>query len=187
MPTDVRRESVQAIGLADPILHGEASLPVKASDACITDWHQMALEEAKSNECDPKLVIELLRKGAANHDARSIYGLAQSYRYGSFGLEVDPKRAHDLTRSLEKSNIGEALFNLAFDYDIGNFVRSNPKKAFSLYMSAALLGIPEASFQISEFYRVGEVVPRNLSLAKAWLKRSKCDEKLISPPYRVWL
>jgi uncharacterized protein len=149
--------------------------------------YEMALKEADLSTFDGAYVLELLDRAAAEGDDRAIYARAQCFRYGTFGSKVDPKVAYGLNCTLEKSNIAEAVFNLAYDYDIGNFVRKNLKRAFSLYMTAALLGDTESCAQISQFYRLGYVVSQNRSLAKAWKERSKCDEKLISPPYRRWL
>ena len=149
--------------------------------------YDQALLEAESSDCDNATVIQNLQKAAAEGDARATFALAQCYRYGSFGLAVDLRLAHDLNKSLEDSQIAEAVFNLALDYDLGNFVRRSAKKAFSLYMVAGLLGEPEACLQISRFYRHGEVVPQNRKLAKAWMERARCKQKDISPPYRIWI
>jgi uncharacterized protein len=149
--------------------------------------YEMALKEASLTTFDSTYVLALLNRALIEGDDRAIYARAQCFRYGTFGSEIDLKAAHDLNKTLEKSNIAEAVFNLAYDYDIGNFVRKNLKRAFSLYMTAALLGDPESCAQISQFYRLGYVVTKNRNLAKVWKQRSKCDEKLISPPYRRWL
>lgn len=146
-----------------------------------------ALAEAKSPRPDGPQVISLLERAHLEGDDRATYALAQCSRYGNFGYPIDPQKAHDLTKTLENSNIAEAIFNLARDYDIGHCVRANPKKAFSLYMCAALLGDAESCAQIAQYFGRGEIVPLNKKTAKAWKARSKCDEKFISPPYRRWL
>lgn len=152
-----------------------------------SELYNQALLEADSSNCNSTLVIESLNKAALEGDVRAVYAIAQCHRYGSFGLEVDLEKAHKLNKTLAHSNIAEAVFNLALDYDKGNFVRKSPKRAFSLYVVAGMLGDPESCEQVSRFYRFGEVVPQNRVLAKAWRERSKCSEKLISPPYRRWL
>ncbi|MFM1975517.1 MAG: hypothetical protein RL145_363 [Pseudomonadota bacterium] len=146
-----------------------------------------ALAEAKSPTCDDARVIFLLEQAHNEGDDRATYALAQCSRYGSFGYPIDPQKAHDLTKNLENSSIAEAIFNLARDYDLGHCVRANPKKAFALYISAALLGDAESCMQVAQYFNRGEIVPINKTIAKAWKDRSKCDEKLISPPYRLWL
>jgi len=146
-----------------------------------------ALAETQSPACDNARVICLLEQAHNEGDDRATYALAQCSRYSSFGYPIDPQKAHDLTKTLENSNIAEAIFNLARDYDIGHCVRANPKKAFSLYMSAALLGDAESCAQVAQYFNRGEIVPLNKKIAKAWKARSKCDEKLIAPPYRRWL
>ncbi len=146
-----------------------------------------ALTEANSPVCDDAHVITLLEQAHTQGDDRATYALAQCFRYGSFGYPLDPQKAHDLTKTLENSNIAEAIFNLARDYDIGHCVRANPKKAFSLYMSAALLGDAESCAQIAQYFDRGEIVPVDRRIAKAWRARSRCDERLIAPPYRRWL
>jgi uncharacterized protein len=152
-----------------------------------SEFYSAALREADSAECNNALVMESLSKAEQEGDLRATYALSQCYRYGSFGTVIDLERAHKLTKQLENSNIAEAVFNLALDYDKGNFVRTNLKKAFSLYVVAGLLGDKESCEQVACFYRVGEVVPRNKVLEKAWRARARCDETLMSPPYRCWL
>jgi uncharacterized protein len=152
-----------------------------------SEHYKKALDEADATYCDDALVLEHLRTAESEGDERAVYALAQCYRHGTFGLKVDLKMAHDLNKGLESSNIAEAIFNLAVDYDCGNFVRTNPKRAFSLYLVAALLGDPESCSQIAQAYQIGWVVSQNRRLAKAWKLRSKCNAKLISPPYRRWL
>jgi TPR repeat protein len=152
-----------------------------------SDYYNNALQEADSPNCSEAIVLDYLQIALNDGDERAAYAMAQCYRYGTFGSKIDVKAAHDLNRTLEHSNIAEAVFNLAFDYDCGNFVRKNSKRAFSLYLVAGLLGDPESCAQVSQAYRLGWVVPQNKALAKAWRERSKCDAKLIAPPYRRWL
>ncbi|OYU75785.1 MAG: hypothetical protein CFE32_12940 [Alphaproteobacteria bacterium PA3] len=146
-----------------------------------------ALAEAQSTTREDARVISLLEQACEEGDDRATYALAQCSRYGSFGYPLDTQKAHNLTKTLENSNIAEAIFNLARDYDIGHCVRADPKKAFALYMSAALLGDAESCAQVAQYFNRGEIVPLNRKIAKAWKARSKCDEKLIAPPYRRWL
>jgi uncharacterized protein len=152
-----------------------------------SEYYEKALLAADAVPCNDQEVQECLERALTEGDERAIYARAQCYRYGSFGTEKDLFKAHTLTKCLEKSNIAEAVFNLAFDYDTGNYVRKNVKRAFALYMVAGLLGDVGACLQVSRFYAHGEVVPQNKVLAKAWRQRSKCAEREISPLYRQWL
>ncbi len=132
-------------------------------------------------------LLEIMHLAANEGDDRATYFIAACYRFGDWGVEIDKKRAHNMTKTLENSNIPVALYNLGADFDVGNVIKRNSKRAFSLYYRAALLGDKVACEEISKFYAVGEIVPKDLKLAKAWKKRAECDEKEISPPYRRWL
>jgi TPR repeat protein len=130
---------------------------------------------------------ELLFKSSDAGDLRATYALATWYLFGNEVVERDEKRGVDLLKSLEHSNIAEAIFDLAVSYDYGKSVRKSTKKAFSLYMRAALLGDKGACDQIAQFYLEGKFVPHDKALAHAWRARAEQPEKSISPPFRLWV
>jgi uncharacterized protein len=145
----------------------------------------LKLTEAESADSDE--ILELLESAAADGDYRAIYARASCYVDGKFGSVIDQKKANKMFLSLKSSELPEALFALAYMYDVGDGVRADSNQAFSYYMRAALLGHLEACLQVSEFYREGKDVKQDAKLAIAWRKRSKSQESLISPPWRIWL
>lgn len=149
-------------------------------------FYASALEESQSENCDESKVLEFIMAASAEGDDRATYSLSTCYYFGVWGVEIDAKRAHNLALTLEQSNIAEAIFNLAVDFDLGKNTKRNPKRAFSLYLKAALLGDKEACKQVSQFFESGELVQKDKIIALEWKKRSECDEKEISPPYRRW-
>lgn len=152
------------------------------------DLYARALTLADEGERGLGDVLVLLEEAAARGDSRAKYAVANWHLNGMDGVvEKDPRAALILLRELERSFIAEALFDLAWFYDLGKFVRKNEHRAFSLYMRAALLGHSESCRQISEFYREGVLVGHDAKLAKAWATRAEQAEADISPPYRIWL
>jgi len=152
-----------------------------------SELYEQALREADRANPDFAKVLILLRNAHEAQDDRATYALATSFRHGTFGLTANAREAHRLTKMLAKSNIAEALFDLAYSCDIGEFEKRDEVKAFSFYMRAALLGDQESCAQVAGFFREGTIVPRDPALAKAWRERSKLDESAISPPHRVRL
>lgn len=137
---------------------------------------------------DTKAAYELLQVAASQGDDRARYAIATWLIHGEDGVvEVDRSAGVTILKGLAKSNVAEALFDLAVSYDYGRGTRRNEQKAFSCYMRAALLGSNESCEQIAEFYREGTLVKHDKSLHLAWKKRSEQSEEQISPPYRLWL
>jgi uncharacterized protein len=151
------------------------------------DFYMLALQEADKKKCDNVKVIEFLQKGIEVRDERAIYARASCFTDGKFDSEICRKKALYLFRKLEESNLPEGIFALAYCYDVGEGVKENKNKAFSLYMRAALLGHSESNWQISEFFREGSIVLHDKKISLAWKNRSKANETLISPAWRVWL
>lgn len=150
-------------------------------------YYEEALALADLDCSDGETILGLLRNAHEEGDPRGTYAIASCYVDGKYGSEVDEKIAHRLFKSISKYDLPEAIFALAYSYDVGDVCRRNRKSAFSLYMRAALLGHREACWQVSEFYREGLTVEHDGRLAKAWRRRAKCEEEDISPPYRIWL
>lgn len=151
------------------------------------DDYERALSFSRMVPPDLKSAKDFLLKAHDNGDARATYALATWSIYGNEVTEKDEKEGVNLLREIEDCCIAEAIFNLGFAYDTGRFVDQDDLKAFSLYMRAALLGDKEACNQVSQYYAEGRTVQHDLALAEAWRIRGEQDERLISPPYRVWL
>ncbi|MCI4590404.1 sel1 repeat family protein [Sphingobium sp. BYY-5] len=149
--------------------------------------YEKALALSRSEEPKLREAYELLTKACAEGDMRADYALASWHLYGNDVVERDERKGVSILKSLEKSNIAEALFDLAVSYDYGKSVRRNRKRAFSLYMKSALLGDKSACDQVSQFYAEGKFVPYDKGLAQAWEARAQQSEESISPPYRLWI
>ncbi|MBK8631678.1 MAG: sel1 repeat family protein [Sphingomonadales bacterium] len=152
-----------------------------------SDLYELALEMSDSMSGDSSAILQILEQASELGDDRATYARASCYSDGKFGSVIDNKKANRMFFSLKSSDVAEALFAVAYMYDVGDGVKISPTTALSYYMSAALLGHLEACNQVSEFYREGRHVNRDSRIARAWKKRSKSDELLISPPWRVWL
>lgn len=136
---------------------------------------------------DLKSAYDLLVRCSEKGDPRATYALASWYLFGNEIVQKDEEHGILLIKTLENSNISEALFDLAVAYDYGKGVRKNSKRAFSLYMRAALLGDLSACDQIAQYYAEGKIVAADKRLSQAWALRSKQNEKDISPTYRISL
>jgi hypothetical protein len=148
--------------------------------------HALALSQEEGGSAAK--AYELLKAAASQGDQRAKYAIATWLLHGKQGVvEADVKTGLRLLRELAKSNIAEALFDLAVSYDYGWGTRRNEQAAFSCYMRSALLGSKKSCAQIAEFYREGALVKHDHSLYLAWKKRSRQPEVEISPPYRLWL
>lgn len=133
-------------------------------------------------------VFDLLVEAASDGDDRALYALSTWQIWGEQDVvPKDPKKAFLNLKKLSTSFVAEALFDLAYSYDIGHGTKADESKAFSTYMRAALMGSKEANAQVAEFYREGKIVSRDSNISLEWRRRSRCDELEISPPYRVWL
>jgi TPR repeat protein len=137
----------------------------------------------------PKLneAFELLTAASNKGDDRATYALATWYLFGNEVVDKDEERGVCMLIALHDSLVAEALFDLAVSYDLGRYVQQDDHKAFSFYMKAALLGDSDSCRQVSQFYAEGTVVGHDEALSKAWQMRSECDEREISPPYRLWI
>jgi TPR repeat protein len=149
-------------------------------------YYRRALNEALQDEPDTEKIAAFLRKAHVSGDIRATYALSVCYNSGQHNFPIDKNISDDLTRSLENSNIAEAVFDLAVLIDYEN-CEGSEYLAFSLYMRAALLGHSQASEQIGEYFREGKIVRFDECLAKSWQDRSKENEKSISPPWRIWI
>lgn len=151
------------------------------------DEYHSALILSRSTPPDIHAAYDLLTKAAENGDDRAIYAIATWHLFGNDIIEKNEERGVSMLLSLEKSNIAEALFDIAVSYDHGRHVERDTDKAFSFYMRSALLGDKSACDQISQFYAEGIVVQHDEFIANAWKMRSEQDEISISPPYRRWI
>ncbi len=129
----------------------------------------------------------LLQEAAEEGDVRAVYARASCYVDGKYGSIQDSRKAFYLFKIIEDFNVAEAVFAIAYSYDLGDGCRRNRKVAFSYYVKSGLLGHLEACRQVSEFYREGIHVPFNARIGRAWGLRARCKEEEISPPYRLWL
>lgn len=149
--------------------------------------YEMALSLAKSTPADLKAAYEYLILASSNGDQRADYAIATWYLSGNEVVQRDEIRAFEILKSLERSNIAEACFDLAFSYDSGRGCRRNAGRAFSNYMKAGLLGDKEACQQIAQYYLEGVLVKYNKELFLTWKLRSEKSEQEISPAYRLRL
>jgi uncharacterized protein len=153
----------------------------------IDDLYSQALALGRQPSPDLAQVYVLLQASNDAGDARARYAIATWHLFGNSLIEKNEAYGVKLLKSLQTSNVAEAIFDLAVSYDLGRSVRRDARKAFSLYMQAALLGDREACLQIAQYYREGKHVLPSMSLYKAWLQRADQPEETISPPYRVWI
>lgn len=151
------------------------------------DEYEIALTLSRSDPPDLHAAKSSLSKAHEKGDVRATYALATWYLHGNEVIEKNEKVGVSMLLDIEKSSIAEAIFDLAFAYDCGEFVDHDDLKAFSLYMRAALLGNREACSQVSQYYAEGVTVQHDPALADAWKARSEQEEQVISPPYRLWL
>ena len=153
----------------------------------IADAYARALAIGRDPSPDLLAAHDLLINASGSGDLRATYALATWYLHGNDAVSLDEKAGIRILKTLEKSNIPEALFDLAVSYDYGKHVKRNEEKAFSLYMRAALLGDSNACNQVGQFYAEGKFVDHDPKIARAWKLRSEQLESDISPPYRLWL
>jgi uncharacterized protein len=153
----------------------------------VTDFYHEALAVARKDDHDSGTVYDLLLHAVEQGDTRAKYAIATWYLAGNACVPKDERRGVEILKELVNADIAEALFDLAYAYDLGRYVRKNARRAFSLYMRAALLGDQESCVQIAEFYREGRLVPHDMGLSRAWKRRSEERQEDISPPYRVWI
>jgi uncharacterized protein len=151
------------------------------------DYYSAALEQADRNIPNDLSVLKFLDDGIALGDEKSAFARACCYEDGKFGSKIDKKLANSLFFSLKNSNLPEALFAIAYCYDVGDGIRTNKSLAFDFYLKAAVLGHSEANLQIAEFFREGSTVPRRRLLGQFFRNRSHMPEAVISPKQRMKL
>lgn len=150
------------------------------------DKYMIALEAAR-NDGNMSLVHQLLVQASELGDPRAKYALATWLLFGNDIVERNEIAGVVQLNKLKDSNISEVLFDIAVSYDLGKSVRKNRKLAAFYYMEAALLGDRESCRQVAEFFREGRFFPKSERLYRAWMQRSECEAKDISPPYRLSL
>lgn len=65
---------------------------------------------------------------------------------------------------------GPAQIALGYYYETGTFLARDPGQALELYRKAAIQGDPEAGWLAGRLYFLGGAVPRDLEMARKWLK-----------------
>ena len=101
-------------------------------------------------------VASLLWQGHNRGDGRATYALATWYIHGTL-FQTNPRKGIGLLRIARKKGIREAIFDLAYSYEIGFGVTKSLAKAFDLYVEAAQKGDHQALSEVVRcvYYGVG--------------------------------
>ncbi len=83
-------------------------------------------------------------------------------------LKANPKIGFRLLTEAAEGGVVEAAFSVGHCHRHAIGCPENPEKAFEWYHRAALLGSRNAMGELAKIYYRGEVVTRNMRLAKIW-------------------
>lgn len=88
--------------------------------------------------------------------------------------------SYDIDELIKKANNGdaEAQNKLGKIYSDGNSTITDYEKAINYYKLSAEQGNLYAQHNLGVMYYFGQGVPKNLSIAKEWFKKS-CDQKFV--------
>jgi len=146
--------------------------------------YEMALEEARRSLPNGDSVMRFLTEAHRIGDKRSTYALSVIFFNGQFNQKVNQKKAKNLLKMAAKSNVAEAVFDLAVHIDNNESEDGDEMEVYCLYMRAALLGHREACRQMSAFHLEGKIVPHDRLLASEWKLRAKSSDFPQDPPWR---
>lgn len=113
--------------------------------------------------------IKYMNSAAAEEYRDAVADLGRFYLYG---ICVDKNYDTALQYLNKCSDYGKCMSQLGYAYYNGWGVPVEKKRAFQLTQKASELGRPEAQLLLGGFYISGTVVPRNITLAKYWLRKS---------------
>lgn len=134
--------------------------------ACIVAWAAGAAAQERSNA----------REAVANLEAYAVYKM---------GRYDEAKR---IWEELAAKGNTTAMINLANLFQQGQGVSEDQKRALELVLQAAELGDARAQYEIGIAYEKGDVFPRDIEKAGAWLKKSAEQDYADGQfAYGVWL
>ena len=126
------------------------------------------LNEAFSND-DYNASIELANQIPDNHRAQYILGVIYSY---GLGVEPDINKGIDyLIKATDNVNT-DAMLNLGWLYENGEFGIQNYNEALKWYQKAADLQDANAMFRLGNMYEHGIGVPVDYEEAKKWFQKA---------------
>ena len=118
-------------------------------------------------DADNKKAIQWFEKSTVKNSAHGYYSLGTIYYEGGAGVDVDYKKAFDyFLKSAELGN-DSAMYDLGFQYKLGEGVKQNNKKAFYWFKKSADLGDARSAYQVGYAYQFSKGVEQNCAEAIA--------------------
>jgi TPR repeat protein len=143
--------------------HSKMLVPIRGEKSLYSDAIRMARKAGPT-----KAAAALLRESHDSGDPRATYSLATWYIHGTptAGIKVSPRKAIQLLRKAARKGVPDAVYDLAYSYEVGFGVRKAPSKAFDLYVQAAQKGCKLALKEVVRciYYGVGAIKHRELAL-----------------------
>ena len=126
---------------------------------------------------DDKMTVSVRTKYAQSGDAQAQYDLAQDYRKGRFGLEVDHEAATALLRQAAQLGHTSAQRDLGLLHlESHPTVKPEPQLAVHLLTSAAEQGDALAQRTLGRIFRHGWGVPTDKAQALKWLEKASVQD-----------
>lgn len=129
--------------------------------------HQQLLRKSESEK---RLLLKAYMSAAESGDPASVYALGSWYFWGVEPVVIkNRKRAFPLLRQAALAGVVDAAFAVGVCYRNGYGCRKNDKNALNWYLRAALLGSREAMGELSKIHYRGDIVPKDIIVAKIWM------------------
>ena len=130
-------------------------------------------------DADNKKSIHWFEKSAAKSSAYGYYSLATIYYEGGAGVDADYKKAFDnFLKSAELGN-DSAMYDLAFQYMLGEGVKKDNKKALYWFEKSAELGDVRSTYQVGYAHQFGNGVEQDCAKAIAIYQKTFDEDEYI--------
>jgi TPR repeat protein len=103
--------------------------------------------------------------GIADEDIAAMRNVAMMRRQG-LGTDKDPKSAELMYERAAEAGLPTAQADLADMLIKGEAGAPDPQRALPLLEAAAAANHPLAQYELAQFYEVGQLVPRNMTVAR---------------------
>ncbi len=127
--------------------------------------------------------FETLSQQAQSGDVWAMLNMGAAYDNGTFGQQVDPKKAVFWYRKAAQKGLAKAQFALAHSYATGNGLKQSYIKALPWMHQAALQGEVDAMYLLGVMHAEGLGTTIDVEQAKSWLEKAAAQDHLDAADY----
>ena len=177
----------------DPVLAFDCFMKsASQGNAAAENMLGVSYENGEGTELDEELALYWYQEAAKHNNPNAQNNLANCYKYGWLGLDIDPEKAFELYKKAAEKGIVDAMFEVAEFYNASHLTS---QKSVEWYKKAADAGHGDAMFELARKYENGWNVKQDLAKAQefyekaivAGSERADNHEKEQEVLYQSWL